>query len=420
MRRKSADVLTLALVVFFASLVFVWQWDRPDSRSGTSDAYWYMRSAAQFAGVAEPSASAQASAIHCANVQRAFERGGQTVGCTSYTVAGVSTRYVAIFTSRPGYPIASAPLVRAAGLARGTALTTGLFFLLIAAFGYAALRVSGLRRIGAAVGATAICLLPSGFWASRLMAEGPALAEVVAVVLSVAMVLRRPTWGRGSLLMGALAAQFVTKPATGAASCVTLLVIVAALATREMRRSGPYVRAWLTVLGVTAGAAATWAAVSAAMDLPGLTETVQDMATRHFRSPDISAPLPYLARRAAALWWHLPQLDWLPLLMALPSCVIIVWRLRAFAAPWISVAGIGVVLVTVHPLASEYSRLVTLVWVAVAAAIGILVDLLVGRVRFRTHERAPRISRAGEARSTPQGGAPESELAEDCGPGTLR
>jgi hypothetical protein len=263
------------------------------------------------------------------------------------------------------------------------ALTAGFFFLLVAGFGYAALRVSGLRPIGALVGAIAICLLPPGFWASRLMAEGPVLASVLAAVLGVGMIVRWRGWTGAGLLTAALAAMFLTKPATGAALSVTLLVMAGALATRAVCRRGLHARAWLTVFAVTTGVALAWTVVSAAIGLPGLTETVQDLATMHFHSPDIPHPPPYLARRAAALWWHLPRVGLLPwpFLVVLLACVVIVRRLGASGVPWISVAATGFVLVTMHPLGSEYPRLVAPVWISVAVAIGTLTDLLARHLR---------------------------------------
>jgi len=374
--------VAVAAVVLAALATFAWQWQRPEPRTGTADSFWYTRSAVQFTGTPQARATEDAGRAYCAQLQRSH-RLGHGPDCVRYAPDGVSPRYRAIFTSRPGYPLAAAPAVAALGVATGLAVTAGAFFVLAALAGYGALRASGIGRAGSAVGAALLGVLPDGYWNSRLLAEGPAAAGLLAAVGCAVLLVRRPGraagraagWAPAAGLALALAWMFAVQPAHGAAAGLALAATAGGVALQHRVRGHPGVRPWAWAAAVAGTVVVAWWLLGAALGLPSLTETVQDLATRHFRTPDVADPLPYLLRRTGALWWHLSPGRSLALALVVLACAVLVRRLRGAGLLWTSAALSAVAVVSAHPLASEYPRLIATTWIAVAAAAAVLVDL---------------------------------------------
>jgi len=389
---RLVELQAVATLVGVSVLVFLWRWAWPSPRTGAPDSFWYLRMADRFAGASPNRAAIEAGAVYCADVQRAHRLGALARGCTVYTRHGVRPRYQEIFDARPGYPLTAAPLVRVFGLGAGMTVTTALLFVLIAVLAYAALRMSRLSRLGAAMAALGLGVLPLGYWSSRMLSEGASIAGLTAVALSVALSLRRPRWSATLLLVGALAYTFAARPPLGAAACVTILPVATILAVVDRRRGRPTAAAWLAIATTTLGMALSWVALSSALGIPGLSETAQDLATRHFSSPGIAHPIRYLVRRAIGLWASHDRFLLLPWPYAIVGAAsfLILWRLRERGVIWVLLAATSVVVVSAHPLSSEYPRLAATAWIVVAAGAGVLLDAVRDRSRMwrrRTSKR---------------------------------
>jgi hypothetical protein len=400
--RMAREAMALAAVVLVAVCAFAWQSQQPQTRTGTGDSYWYLLDADRYAGADPAQAAADAGRVYCAEVERAHRLDPRQPACVRYDPVDVPARYTAIFSSRPGYPLALAPLVAILGLARGAWIGTGALFVLLALTAFEALRASAVGRVGAVLGAGSLCLLPLAFWDSRMLAEGAAQLGVLLAVLAAVLLRRRSGRPAMLLLAGAIGWTFVAKPAQAAALCLALLAAAGVGLAVARRRATP-TRRWIRSAGVAAALGGMYLALGAALRLPTLTDTVQDMATRHFRSSDIADPMPYLLRRAAALWWHLPRwlaLPW-PLVLVLAGCAVVLWRARGSGLVW-SAAGLsGVLVVSAHPLASEYPRLIANCWIVVAAAVAMLYDAAAGLVLQRRSGPWPRRVLAASGYRTP-------------------
>ena len=113
--------------------------------------------------------------------------------------------------------------------------------------------------------------------------------------------------------------------------------------------------------------------------LPSLEETLQDLATRHYAFPDVAHPYARLRGMNDQLWTG--QLDrWLgipqPLPLILAACLVAVLTLRRASVLWTVVALSAVGIVALHPLVSQYDRLMAPAWLAVCAAVAGAAGLL--------------------------------------------
>ena len=109
-RRARIDALALAVVLVIAALAFDAHFDS-SRRRATGDTYYYLTQALEFAGVPPEQARRQAGGVVCAEIHRAYVRSHRGTDCTRYEV-DPPQRYLAIFTSRPGWPLLLSPFVR--------------------------------------------------------------------------------------------------------------------------------------------------------------------------------------------------------------------------------------------------------------------------------------------------------------------
>jgi hypothetical protein len=119
--------------------------------------------------------------------------------------------------------------------------------------------------------------------------------------------------------------------------------------------------------------------VSQLLGLPSQQDTLQDLATRHYAWPDVPDPYAPLRRMNWQLWTE--QLDrWAGVPQPLPviavACLVAVVTLRKAGALWALVALSAIGIVALHPLVSQYDRLLAPAWLAVCAAVAGLVDRL--------------------------------------------
>jgi hypothetical protein len=382
--RAPVRLVVVAVVLLGCALAVSWRWAGPEPVA-QADTWWYARGALVLAGVPSADAAHQASAFECA------ERTAVTSHRVCAERAIADPRYARIFTTRPGYPLLAAPLVGPLGVGGALRAVTAVAAIGAGLFMFVGMRRSDSGLLGAVVAVAALFLLPVGYWLTRLLADGPALLAITATV-----------WGMLEWLDGrrrglavasvSLLLLFLVKSPDGVALAVATAVLGAAAALL-----GPRVlrRRFLAVMALGAGACLLGWGVSLVLGLPGLTETIQDLATKHFTRPDIPRPLPFLRFEDVKLlaWaWQQARVQWLGWLLVLIGTGGLVARRRWLAVPWLAAGAVGAAAVLAHPLVSEFPRLVSPTWVAVAAGLGLLVDAAVVRV--------PRRRPVGEALET--------------------
>jgi hypothetical protein len=219
----------------------------------------------------------------------------------------------------------------------------------------------------------AFSLLGTGSWAAWLLPEGAVFAFTALALLGATIWLRGGRAGPPVVAV-ALVVLYACKPANGAAVSAALLAagVVLAVLPGERRRAA-------LLAGLGAAGLAGWALVSRVAGLPSLEDTLQDLATRHYAVPDV--PDPYLRLRNMNVQLWTVQLDrWLGIPQPLPvivlACLVAAVTLRRVGAVWAFVASSAVGIVVLHPLVSQYDRLLAPAWLAVAAAVAGIVGLL--------------------------------------------
>ncbi|MGW4947993.1 hypothetical protein ACWEOZ_41115, partial [Actinoplanes sp. NPDC004185] len=374
-RRGLVEGAWVLLVVVLAGLLFLARYEDP-RRVASGDSYWYMRQALIFTGTDPEVAGLEAGRQVCRDLNRASRARGEKPTCELYVTTRISPRYAAIFDSRPGYPLFAAPFVATLGLWTGMMTATLVLALLAAVLAYLAVWLaSGLRPAGV-LAATVLFALPTGFAMTRMLTESGVVAGYLAALLGATLVVRGRRAGL-VLVVAALAWLLAVRSASGMAMALALLAAGALTALgRRQRRAG-------ALLGATGLLTAlAWQLLSRTLHLPGLNDTIQDFATRHFRAgPDVADPIGWLIRRNLFFW---P--DRLVLELAVPgtlvavlfAVVVLVLRMRAVAALWIFTGLTGVMMVLAHPVNSEYPRLMAPIWLPVACAFGYAAALAVG------------------------------------------
>ncbi|GAA3962606.1 hypothetical protein [Actinoplanes auranticolor] len=374
--RRRTETAWLLLVVVLATLLFLTRYEDP-RRVASGDSFWYMRQALIFTGVDPEEARLRAGEQVCRDQNRAARAKNQRAGCRTYTTAGFSPRYAAIFHSRPGYPLFAAPFVVTLGLWPGMMAATLILALLAAVLAYLAVWLASGLRLAGVLAAAALFVLPTGFAMTRMLTESGVFAGYLAVLLGATLLVR----GRRSgliIIVVALAWLFTVRSASGMAMALTLFAagLLSALG-RQHRRTG------LVTGAVGMLAVLVWQVISRVLHLPGLYETIQDFATSHFKArPDVADPIGWLIERNLGFW---P--DRLALELAQPvtfaaflfAGTVLVLRMRAVAALWIFTGLTGVMMLLAHPAGTEYDRLMAPIWLPVAAALGYAAALAVSR-----------------------------------------
>lgn len=374
-RRARAGVLVLVAMLLGGGL-WLLRWSGGDS-TATPDTFWYSRDALRYSGHSLSDADMGAARITCGAMSAARHQPKNFASCVRYRLslpAGAPVRFQRIFTSRPGYALMMAPFVRAlgrVGFAAGTAFVGTACGVAMVLLGLAA----GLRPARAFLAEAAFYLLPTGLWVSRMLAEAPmALCVLVALIGAVRLLRGRPPVAAAILLTAGLGWMYVVKPANGVALTGALLAGSVALLPFARPR-----RAYVLIAAISAVVLAGNLLAQTALHLPGLNETLQDTFTRHFRLPDVADPWKRLPAHIGNLWrGHLgPQMLDDPLIPAAYLLGVLgLARIHRSAAWPLLLTGLtGVVVVAVHPLASQAARLATVTWIPVAFGLAALVAL---------------------------------------------
>jgi hypothetical protein len=382
----------VAAVLFIAAGLFLACWNEPTPQA-MPDTYMYTRQAVIYSGAGTAHADEVASRLVCSARNRYARQLGLRQACHHYPAHEPDPRYLRIFTTRPGFPLLATPLVGLAGAWRGMEWATALAAALAAVLGYAAVRALGGSRIAGLASAVLLFILPAGYWITRMLPEGAMLAGCLATGAGITLLRPRradggsaTAPGRGRITAGiTLAAAgllwtYVIKSANGFLLSSVLLAGGAGLTGWTWVR--PRTAAWWRTSGVVMamlGLVGTvgWVVVSKLAHLPSFSDTIQDMATRHFRGRPTPNPLGYLLSRDA---WFIPH--WFLVLVndrwALPvvaaGIAALVWICRSWAVPWLLIGVTGPLAMAAHPLGSEADRLVLPVWLPVIAGLALGAD----------------------------------------------
>src|SRR5918992_60727 len=184
-RRLAAIVL---VAVFLGGGLWLLRWSGGESRA-TPDTFWYARDAFPRAGSPARDADAIAARLPCRNYQRSEL---SYAGCLRYRTdlpRSAPVRFQRICASRPGYALSTVPFVWVFGrigfvigsAALGVACGVAIVVLALAA---------GMRLTQALLAETLFYLLPTGLWASRLLAEAPMMLCLIVSLIGAVLLLR--------------------------------------------------------------------------------------------------------------------------------------------------------------------------------------------------------------------------------------
>ncbi|MEN3611082.1 hypothetical protein AAH979_16180 [Plantactinospora sp. ZYX-F-223] len=359
----------MLLVLVIASALCMARYEDPRRIASSGDSYWYMRQAQIFAGADPATASAQASFQVCRDINRSAKERRMPRACRNgYPQAGISPRYIAIFDSRPGYPLFAVPFVKILGLWQGMAAATLIIAVGVGLLTYLAVWLAFGIRLVSVIAAAMVYTLPTGFWITRMLADGAMMVGCLAVLIG-AMLLWRNRFSGIPIALAGFAWTFSTKSANGVAMALVLLAAsLGALLTRFPNRRGA-----LLTGGLGLATLVGWFALSAALKLPSLSEAIQDYATTHYIRPDTPEPYTWLWERNL-LWWpgaleHM-IVSPLPLIAVIIATLIFVIRTRHLTFLWLGTGLSGLAMLVAKPVDSEVERLMIPVWILVSAALG--------------------------------------------------
>jgi len=312
-----------------------------------------------------------------------------------------SPRYLAIFTSRPGYPLLSAPFAGLFGLRFGLWFAAMLCTILGSFLVILLLRAVG-GSVPVALGGQILFLAaPTGYWGSRMLTDGPSLTTTLLALLGALWLIRGRTRLGIWVLVAGLVTGFVVRYSSE--QIVALALTVAALvclrwipSSRESgieksriegRKHGAIVstfpRRGLKLLAIVSGSGLIASGlVSTLLGWPGLSESLQDTFTKHFIRQDVSDPVGRLVRLDLHFWAYYPVSEPTALLLAVglvAIAVALVRREAVFGVLAIAVSATGLGAVVAHPIASQADRLMAPVWLLVALGLPLLLAATKGR-----------------------------------------
>jgi hypothetical protein len=273
-----------------------------------------------------------------------------------------SPRYIAIFTSRPGYPVLTAPFAAAFGLRFGLWITAMLCTLLASCLVIVLLRAVGCT-VPVALGGQALYLAaPTGYWGSRMLTDGPSLATTLLVLLGAWYLVQQRYRLGSSVLVTGFVTGFLIRYSSE--QLVALFIALAALICLKWVRTARN-RGMVLLAAISGGAFALSETASTALGWPGLSESLQDTFTRHFIRPDVSNPAGRLVSLDLRFWGYFPVSEPTALLVGaalIAVAIVLVRRDPVYGVLVIAVALTGIAAVAAHPLVSQADRLMVPVW----------------------------------------------------------
>ena len=360
-----AGYVALSAVVGFARYEL-------EPRHEYGDTFWYARTALRMTGEPEPDATVQAAQF------MARERGISDYGGWVMAVREHDPRYIAIFDSRPLYPAVAAPLVAVAGLRTGlliAALLAGVVF--GSTLGWFVHAVTG-SHLAAAGGIALGLALPSGQWFAVMLSDGWMLALWTLGLVAATRYAATGRWAWLATTAATMVALYATKSANGAVLVGSLVLFAAG----EFLFSPRHRRRMMVLGGAVALLGVGQLVVFRVLNLPGLTDTLQDLFTAHYTQPDVDNLLGRLLDRDLSVLGslagdalHDPFLPVLAILLLVPLAL----ARRAWAGLWLLAAVASSLTVLVHPVTSEVPRLLAPVWVSAAAGGALALGWLAAR-----------------------------------------
>ncbi|MBR7838851.1 hypothetical protein KDL01_36630 [Actinospica durhamensis] len=413
-RRVFACVLLIA-EIFTALQALDYRQDVP-----SNDTYQYAKQTLRILGESRRDAVHDATVMYCqdsgndASAIAALDTGAGA-GTADYASAfdacmytyrdGLSPsspRYLAIFTSRPGYPLLAAPLADAFGLRFGLWAAALLCTLFASLLVLALLRTVGCGWWAAVAGQGLYLAAPTGYWGSRMLTDGPSLATILLMLLGAVWMVRGRIRAGAAVLAVGLATGFVVRYSSE--QLAALLLAVGALLYWWRARDGR--SAGIRLLAIAAGAGFVLTELlSTLLGWPGLTESMQDTFTKHFARPDVSDPVLRLIKSDVHLWVYYPVYEPTALLVAVGAvllAVVVVRREAVYGALVVAVAATGLGAVVAHPVASQADRLMVAVWLLLALGLPPLFD----RTRTRPSAGADPVPEPAELPASPPSSKP--------------
>lgn len=377
-------MLVLAVAGIVSAALWAVRWDTTPQRA-YPDSYWYVKQAATMSGMPEGEAKRFAARTIC-------QRGQPTVEGWPNCQDGIITyadafpeRYNRILDTRPGYPLFAAPFVLLFGESGMTLATLALG--MIAGMAAAlTVRLLGGNWIQSLAAVVLLYLLPTGYWITRLLGEGGAVAATLVTLCAATALLRashrKALWVTGGLTAFGLFVTTIMKPANGAllggalAAVAVIFVVVGLI--RGRRPEAPV----LGLLGASVGVVVLWQAIGVALNLPGMGETLQDKYTKHFMLPDVTDPWQRLWDQNREFWPTVIKV-WIngdAAMLASPMLAILiggVWVLfRALpwrdALLWLAAGATGFAALLAHPIWTEADRLMIFVWLPLALGLAMV------------------------------------------------
>jgi hypothetical protein len=273
-----------------------------------------------------------------------------------------SPRYIAIFTSRPGYPLLTAPFAAAFGLRFGLWITAMLCTLLASFLVLALLRAVGCT-VPVALGGQALYLAaPTGYWGSRMLTDGPSLATTLLVLLGAWYLVQQRYRLGSTVLVAGFVTGFVIRYSSE--QLVALFIALGALICLKWVRSSRS-RGMVLLAAISGGAFVVSEVASTALGWPGLSESLQDTFTRHFIRPDVPNPAGRLVSLDLRFWGYFPVSEPTALLVGaalIAVAIVLVRRDPVYGVLVIAVSFTGIAAVAAHPLVSQADRLMVPVW----------------------------------------------------------
>ena len=274
-----------------------------------------------------------------------------------------SPRYLAIFTSRPGYPLLAAPIAAVFGLRFGLWAAAMLCTLLSGFLVLLLLRSFGCSRLVALGGEALLLVAPTGYWGSRMLTDGPSLTTVLLTLMgAVWLVQHRRTRSGLWLLCAGFATGFVIRYSSE--QLVALLLTLAALVCLWRVPSSRHRDMKLLALVSGAGFVVS-EALSTLLGWPGFSASLQDTFTKHFARPDVPDPVSKLVRLDIHYWGYFPVSEPTALLLAaglVTLAVLLIRRDRVYGILVVALSLTGLGAVVAHPIASQSDRLMMPVW----------------------------------------------------------
>lgn len=372
----------------------------------SNDTYQYARQTLRILGYSQPAADHDSVVMFCQDIaqspklERKLEAKTDLSGYSACLYAyrdGMtpsSPRYIAIFTSRPGYPLASALPVEVFGLRAGLWLTAMFFDLVGSLLVLALLRAAKCAVLWSLAGQALFLVLPTGYWGSRMLTDSPSMAATLAALLGAWWLTRGRIRSGSAVFCAAVVAGFLVRYSSQQA--ITLALGVGALILLGLV---PAARHRGTVVLAALAAAATAASMlcSTLLGWPGFSESLQDTFTNHFEFPDVSHPLGELMNADGTVWGQFADSVLTLPLLVLPAALIVItvllWRRDPVYAVLVAVtASTGFAAVLAHPILSQAQRLIAPAWLIIALGLPVLLTARAGVRAGATERAADRIS----------------------------